>query len=488
MKKTIITLFVSISVLFSLTSCNDWLDVTPQAQVSADKIFSTPEGYESVLYGIYISMTEGKVYGQHSTYGLMDVLAQYYNVYTNKAHTLYEASLYNYYNGDVRNVIDDIWLNNYNTIANCNILLEYLAKKDPNYFKTNHYNLLKGEALAIRAFLHFDLLRAFALNYQNNPEAMGIPYANSFTQNIHHQLKIKDVTEKIINDLQEARGLLKDIDPVFKDNFKEMIYHFTQPQPENDEFISYRAYRMNYYAVTALLARVYDYYGDKDNAYKYAKEVITAVDNGLFQFTPESSFTAALQDRDLVTQNELLFALNSTDVKLLFYQADANNNNAYILLEKESIYTDPDDFRQYLIGESTSHGKDISYKYLKLTNEDGYVGKIPMLRISEMYFIAALSIFNTNKKEAVGYLETIRKMRGASQVINSESYDQFLQEIMLEAKREFLGEGQLFYWYKRHNLPVKRQGSDIILSPQQMCLPMPANEVEFGNRIEDYIK
>ena len=204
MKTKIMTACVGAFLTFSMTSCNDWLDVTPQAQVSAEKIFSTPEGYESVLYGIYISMTEANAYGQNQTYGLMDVLAQYYDIYTNQSHALYQASVYNYTNGDIRDRVDAIWLNNYNTIANCNILLEHLAERTPEYFTENHYNMLKGEALAIRAYLHFDMLRAFALNYQDYPDGMGIPYADSFERKIHPQLTSKDVLDKIIADLEEA--------------------------------------------------------------------------------------------------------------------------------------------------------------------------------------------------------------------------------------------------------------------------------------------
>ena len=44
---------VALIVCTKASSCNDWLDVTPQAQVNADKLFSTPEGYESAVYGIY---------------------------------------------------------------------------------------------------------------------------------------------------------------------------------------------------------------------------------------------------------------------------------------------------------------------------------------------------------------------------------------------------------------------------------------------------
>lgn len=471
----------------SLTSCNDWLDVTPQAQVSADKIFSTPEGYESVLYGIYISMTEGNAYGQNQTYGLMDVLAQYYAVYTNQSHTLYQASVYNYTNGDIRDRIDAMWLNGYNTIANCNILLEHLAGQTPDYFTRDHYNLLKGEALAIRAYVHFDLLRAFALNYQDNPEAMGIPYADSFNRKIHPQLKSQEVLSRILGDLTEAQSLLKDIDPCFDENFKEPIYHYVQPRDNGDIFESYRAYRMNYFAVTGLLARVYDYVGQQEDAYNCAKEIIKAVDEGYFTFTDEYDLSADLKNRDVVMQNELLFALDGIDVKQLYYQADAGTNSDFSLLDVESLYPDADDFRHYCVGESSSTGNTISYKYYKADSGTSYAGKIPMIRLSEMFLIAADAVFGTNKDEAVGYLKTLRKMRGASQVVNDNSYDTFLAELTVEARREFIGEGQMFYWYKRHNQPVQRQGAEIVLTPEMACLPMPANEVEFGDRIEDYL-
>ena len=84
----IFTLFV-----FAVTnsSCDSWLDVTPQAQVNAEKLFSKPKGFENALYGIYTSMTDASSYGTHMTFGLMDVLAQYYDVYQDKYHLLYEA-------------------------------------------------------------------------------------------------------------------------------------------------------------------------------------------------------------------------------------------------------------------------------------------------------------------------------------------------------------------------------------------------------------
>ncbi len=487
MKRKIETALLGL-LLLTCSGCSDWLDVTPQAQVNADKLFDTPEGFESALYGIYISMTSTDTYGQNATYNLMDVLAQYYNVYTNRNHDLYEASVYNYENGAIKDLIDAMWLQNYNTIANCNILLERLAQKDELYFAAGHYNLLKGEALGIRAYLHFDLLRAFAVNYSVNPDGMAIPYAESFTKKIHPQLKAKEVVEKILADLNAARDALKSVDPVFDETFRDQYtnYHYAQPY-KNDIFMSYRAYRMNYYAVTGLMARVYCYIGDEDNAYKYAKEIIDAADDGAFWFASEYDVSASLKNRDIVMQSELLFALNCVDIQDIFYSLDASNYKNLSLLEVNNIYTESSDFRRsYLIGESSVSGKTVSYKYAKIDSSKG--GKIPMIRLSEMYMIAAEFYYSVDKDLAAGYLGKVRRMRGISPEVKSDMYEHLMEEIILEARREFVGEGQLFYLYKRLNHPVIRNNAEIVLSTAQYCLPLPANEVEFGDREEEYLK
>ena len=111
-----------------------------------------------------------------------------------------------------------------------------------------------------------------------------------------------------------------------------------------------------------------------------------------------------------------------------------------------------------------------------------------MIRLTEMYFIAADCSYESNKDEAVEYLKKVRKMRGASQTVKTDSYEAFVKDLTTEAKREFLGEGQMFYWYKSHKLAIPRNGQDLQLTQQQRCLPMSANEVEFGNRIEEYLK
>ena len=71
MKKRILIIFTLFVFALTNSSCDSWLDVTPQAQVNAEKLFSKPKGFENALYGIYTSMTDASSYGTHMTFGLM---------------------------------------------------------------------------------------------------------------------------------------------------------------------------------------------------------------------------------------------------------------------------------------------------------------------------------------------------------------------------------------------------------------------------------
>ncbi|MEG2277455.1 MAG: RagB/SusD family nutrient uptake outer membrane protein [Odoribacter sp.] len=486
MKIKIVSKVILAVTLLTSVGCNDWLDVTPQAQINADKLFSTPAGFESSLYGIYTSMTRSSMYGQQMTFGFMDVLAQYYKVYSSSNHHFYEAAQYNYENGKSKDAIRGIWLDSYNTIANCNILLEYLDKKTPEFFEKNYYSIIKGEALAIRAYLHFDMLRAFAPSWKDNQTGMSVPYADSFTKKIHKQLSTEEVVKRVLADLDMARGLLKDIDPVFLNQFKEMMYHYGQPFGNVPNLLDFRAYRMNYFAVTGLMARVYNYMGDKQ-AYIYAKEVIDAADEGCFQFATEGEVSEEAKSKDVVMKNEILFALNFSGVHQLFYQSDASSRSGYDLNDVASLFPFPDDLRKHLVGkEYGSRKTEVSCKFADIKSENG--GKVPMIRLSEMYLIAAERHYEENHGEAVKYLEKLQEKRGITQDLTGISFDKLLKELTQEARREFVSEGQMFYWYKRLGLPVNRGTGSVILTKQNFSLPLPSAEIEFGGRVEEYLK
>ena len=150
--KNKILLLLFLPLLFG---CNGWLNVTPQSEVDEEDLFADGEGYRNSLNGVYSRISESDMYAQQLTWGFMDVLAQYYNFDKMNQYGAYPKA----YKGDYDNSEGA-----YKSIANCNNLIQNIDKADVTKFlgREGEKNMLKGEALALRAFLHFDLLRLFA--------------------------------------------------------------------------------------------------------------------------------------------------------------------------------------------------------------------------------------------------------------------------------------------------------------------------------------
>lgn len=70
-------LYISTIILISgmlLTSCDDFLDVRPDSQEVESDLFSTPQGFEDAIYGVYGSMQVSSLYGKEMTWGLTDIM------------------------------------------------------------------------------------------------------------------------------------------------------------------------------------------------------------------------------------------------------------------------------------------------------------------------------------------------------------------------------------------------------------------------------
>lgn len=468
--------------LVGMGGCS-WLDVTPDAEVNMDRMFSKPEGFQNALLGIYTSMThqsekEARMYGQDMTYGFMDVLAQYYTVADNKAHNYYYVSRMEYNNAQALDRVKAMWLNSYNSIANCNVLLDEISRKEAVFFEGDEYRLIKGEAYALRAYLHFDLFRMFAPVWEKAKSGLTIPYVDSFSKQIHQQRRGEEVIRMALADLDSAANLLEGIDPVMQNSYKIMPYHFDDPQISGNLFMSYRGFRMNYYAVKALMARIHFYTRNNTAAFQYAEEVIAAKEAGFFRFTTQADFEKNEKDRDVQMYNELIFALDDATVTKRWFGISKSDNMAFKVAKAAAIYK-TGDFRLNLLKAD----KSASLKYEDL--EGAKNRKIPMLRLSEMYLIAAEAGYGVNKPVAISRIEELKDNRGCSLDMDSYGFEALQQEVLAEARREFLGEGQLFYWYKRLQCPeILRGDQKVQMKPDSYILPLPATEVEFGDRFQ----
>ena len=289
MRNKYITSVVLASMALCCSSCSDWLDVNPKSQVKEEALFSKETGFQDALLGIYSTMGEHETYGGHSTMGLMEILAQTYSdVYSSS--NMDAAMEYKYDDETVKGCIDDQWRGLYKAVANCNYLLKNV-EENGSVMTDKVRRIVKGEAMTARAYLLFDAMRAYAPSYTVGKDADAVPFVDHVTNAPVAPLTVAETTDKLIADVIAARELVKDVDPIgpaFETYSEEAEYDANDYALDNG-FMLYRTSRFNYYGMTALLARMYMYKGDKANALKYAKEVI---ESGRFEFATNTIIDA----------------------------------------------------------------------------------------------------------------------------------------------------------------------------------------------------
>jgi hypothetical protein len=486
------TYILFFTTLLVLSSCKKWLDVKPVSEVSKDDLFNTEEGFQESLNGVYSLCTETQVYGNELTFGLPDVLAQNYTIPPQDYMGYQQTALYNYTNAWLINRKDNIWRGLYHAIANCNLLLENLDKRK-TVLTAENYSLIKGEALALRAFFHLDLLRLFAPSYASNPAAKAIPYVTDFSNKATPMSDVTGACTKIIEDLNQAKTLLKAVDPILAASYV-VGYNTDEKTAEQASkilFLQNRRHRMNYYAVCATLARAYLYMDKKQEALANAKEVI---DSKKFPWTEKSDFIQAdPTKKDRILYKELIFAWyipqRQTNLEERFGQGATSlyieENAGRALYETGGVGGLDNRFKEWfqMIAASGNPTRMELRKYQHDAVTNKHYLMAPAVRLSEVYYIAAESAYDTDPVKASAYVDSVRFNRGIEDPLKVGSKEAFLQELVKEARKEFYGEGQIFYMYKRLNRAiVSSAGGNIPASDKVFVLPLPNDEIEFGNR------
>lgn len=456
--------------LLSTASCEEWFDVDPRTEIKEDDLFKDESGFFDALIGVYSIMSRQALYGDNLTMGIPEAIVQNYYMPTT-AHPLYYAKNFDYENTNARPAISAFWTNLYEAIVNDNNVLEHLNGVDRGIFSDNNYDLIRGEALALRAYLHFDALRLFGPSFKMDKTRKCIPYVTTVSRKNTPYSSAEEVVGLCIRDLKEAEQLLAD-DPIVSGILNEdNIYRMN------------RTTRMNLYAVRALMARIYHYAGDKANALAYSRLLI---DNENLHLI--SNMMTMANDR--VISSELLFALF---VDNLSDWADEHFIHSSYGYDYQQMTFYLDDFFDVNAGL----GKDIRYdsqfdtadyygklnKYLSKAG-DSYNARyrVPMLRLSEMYYIAAESTSDID--EATAWLNQVRRARS----LEAKTFADFAEVesyLTAEYRREFYGEGQLFYRYKWLDADVIGPGylaQNVAARKEKVyVLPLPEQEQEFGN-------
>lgn len=474
-------IFSLLAVCMMFASCDKWLDVKPIDKISEDDFYSSEQGFQKALNGVYLALVNDNLYGRNLSCGMLDVLGQRYAV-NNSEHKFYKLGLYQYKDDKAKVYLEGTWKQAYEMIANINLFLAHLSEKEL-LFKPADYKLYQGEAYALRALLHFDLFRLFGpVCEEATAMQEAIPYYDHYAIAPLPVLASGEVIEKLLADIDKAVELLKG-DPITS----------AQGLSAGGGFWHYRNARINYYAALTLKARICLHIGRKTEAFNIASSLLDSKDpltneanNFMDIITP---IDQSISNTDRVYLSEMIFYFQNLTRENMFkalFSSDLDDNN--ILAGHETFFTtlfdDPADIRADYWEKTSGRNSLVLFtkfsKYILPGNDkdpDRY--KIqPILRLGELYLIAAESGDDTQK---ANYLEKLRLNRG-HQVNNTVGKD-LRQLVEDEYSREFYGEGQYFFYLKRNKVTsLKDQLGKNITMTDHYKIPLP--ECEINNRYE----
>ena len=513
-------LFYIISFAILTASCN-WLAITPENSIDEDDLFTTGYGFRNALNGIYLKMGSTDLYGENLSWGFLSAVAQEYltdNSYVGSysMQLSKDAANFVYNSVTTQTVIQSIWERQYSIIANLNKIIEHIDKIDKSEFAygDEERNLIKAEAHALRAMLHFDLLRLFAPAPSTNPSGTYIPYRDEFGPELGEKCSITSFIERCLKDIALAEPILKYFDTEFHPAamYASMMNSVTPTWnsryrldcktyiDEMGEFFWFRGWRLNYMAVLALKARICMYAGGsyKTLARSAAKSLYDDfyTTKGWIGFNAQDEITCNSDLRHFKLGTDVIFAAYNKNLAIDYdaglYGSD--NNVRYPLANVESLFATDNtglysDYRLTYITKSTNAVNKAYYTGKWSVSAEAVVEAlenpmVPLFRFSEIcYILAELSADNGKYDEAIQYLTEVRKARGAERSITASTKEDIMNEIVTEVRKDMMTEGQVFYLYKRLNMQKipssTNPGTELLMSSANYVLPIPTSESPF---------
>ncbi|WP_443939245.1 RagB/SusD family nutrient uptake outer membrane protein [Pedobacter sp. MW01-1-1] len=471
MKK--IKILIACLIVLSLSSCEKFLDKEPTNAADSDEAVKTPNDALVMINGIMRNMTSSEYYGRNfMLYG--DVKGGDMTIFSQGRGS---DGLYVFNHTATAGSNSSYWSRIYYCIRLTNSLLANIEKQEAA--GVTGFSTYKGQALTLRAMMYFDLVRMYGKAYTDDKDSYGVPNITVPLDASAQPLRatVAQNYTQILSDLKVAAPLMS--------------------KTKTGGYI-------NYYGNLAMQARVYLNMNDMPNALKAAEEVITTggytpytnanwVDSWKTQFGTESIFELSIfpLEGDLGAASLGYYLRRKGDgggtVLGWFMGSD------YYL---SRLNQDPTDVRWGVLAadESSATHKGALYKYSgsvslagdgKATNS---AVNIKVIRVSEMYLIAAEAAFLTDKTKSATYLNMVRKRAPALAAATAATVT--IDMILDERSKELFGEGQRFFDMIRLNksitfndefgaliIPATNRPKTIDRTFYKTRLPIPQDEI-----------
>lgn len=447
----------------SLSSCvNDWLDVAPSDGTDADAALTSSSDLDAVRTGMYKALKGNSslvdYYGQQFfVYG--DVHAgddyQYNNLGgSNRASFYYDMNYQTASEFTSSTSSSNVaWKSPYIVIGRANRIIaaaEGGALSDAAEAKAT-IDQYAAEAKVLRALAHFDLVRIYGKPYTEDQGAsLGVPL----------------VTEVLESNAKPARSTVAEV-------YTQVVKDLTEAISSNALATETEPGYVSVWGAKAILSRVYLNMGDYANALSVAEDIIK--NSGAALWTRDQYFKA--WDASTPNESEFLFRLNvagSDDNNDLNGIGNLQQRDGYkemVATKKfvDMLTSDPKDVRNDMFLPAKAEKEVAVYGtnkvFLnKLRGQGGdlrNVTIVPIIRLSEVYLTAAECAFrNNDKTKAVEYLNDLVKNRTTTEASLATVDNITLDRILIERRKELIGEGQRYFDALRNNETITRYTSE----------------------------
>ena len=450
----------------SLSSCvNDWLDVAPSDGTDADAALTSSSDLAAARTGMYKALKGNSslvdYYGQQFfVYG--DVHAgddyQYNNLGgSNRASFYYDMNYQTASEFTSSTSSSNVaWKSPYIVIGRANRIIaaaEGGALSDAAEAKAT-IDQYAAEAKVLRALAHFDLVRIYGKPYTEDQGAsLGVPLVTGVLESNAKPARstVAEVYTQVVKDLTEAissNALATETEPGY----------------------------VSVWGAKAILSRVYLNMGDYANALSVAEDIIKNIKkSGAALWTRDQYLKA--WDASTPNESEFLFRLNvagSTDNNDLNGIGNLQQRDGYkemVATKKfvDMLSADPNDVRNELFLPAKAEKEVAVYGtnkvFLnKLRGQGGNLRNVtivPIIRLSEVYLTAAECAFrNNDKTKAVEYLNDLVKNRTTTEASLATVDNITLERILIERRKELIGEGQRYFDALRNNETITRYTSE----------------------------
>lgn len=474
MIRNISILCIALGIMTS--ACTDWLTVQPKTTIVAENLYTTDDGVEQALNGMYILMRT-RIYqpdGIMGGAGFAEGLAATWTQAGNAAADL-SSHVYNLNNADVASLFNNSFMTLYSIISNATPLIDGL-EENRALLSEEVYNIVKGEALAIRACIHLDLIRLWGpMPTKVNAGMRYLPYVTEYSTEKYMYHTYEEYMRQLFADLDEAEELLSKSDPILE-------YHADNTAVGTTKWLQ-RQSRFNYYGVLGLQARAHLWYGDRDEALRYAKLVIDAKNlDGTSKFVLGdlallNSFGDGETDYTLYPEH-----LCGMDVELYDYTKGSFGTSTpvsmigmtYAFQELFDYNTNDIRFSRMWYSFTRPFPAVFCIKYQGLyPTSRAKATNMPIVRLAEMY-LAVMECGTLEEANAAN--QEFCLARNINYVPFTEADRQ--ERVLKEYIRELMAEGQNFFTYKRNEVArmFNQPAESLDCDEEQYVLPLPPKE------------